>query len=179
MNPVNTDAITIRQCTASDWQELRAVMKQTFEDAFKAQTDPINYNAYTSTAFLSEKIKEELADPKAIFFFLIENNTQKVAGYLKMRWDRSDEFFGEIRAIEIQRIYFYKQFWGKGYGKTLLEFTENWGRENNYAFAWLVVWFKNESAMRFYVREGWETFARKNFQFGSAVHNDYVFRKQL
>lgn len=176
---MNTDAITIRQCTANDWQKLLDVSKQTFEDAFKAQTDPVNYNAYTSTAFLPEKIKEELADPKAIFYFLLDNTTAQVAGYLKMRWDRSEEFFGTTPAIEIQRIYFYKNSWGKGYGKTLLEFAENWGRENNYAFAWLVVWFKNTGAMRFYEREGWETFARKNFQFGSVVHNDYVFRKQL
>ena len=176
---MDTNTITIRQCTSSDWEELLNVSHQTFEDAFKTQTDPINYNAYTSTAFLPEKIKAELAETKSIFFFLIDSTTEQVAGYLKMRWDRSEEFFGTTPAIEIQRIYFYKEFWGKGYGKILLDFAENWGCENNYAFAWLVVWFKNSGAMRFYEREGWETFARKNFQFGSAVHNDYVFRKQL
>ncbi len=174
-----TDTITIRQCTAEDWDLLLKVSAQTFEDAFKAQSDPINYDAYISTAFLPEKMKEELAEPRAVFYFLIENATQQVAGYLKLRWDRSEELFGETPALELQRIYFYKQFWNKGYGKILLQFAENWGKENSYAYIWLCVWFKNLDAMRFYEREGWQSFGRKKFQFGTTIHNDFVFRKQL
>jgi GNAT superfamily N-acetyltransferase len=84
--------------------------------------------------------------------------------------------FGETPALELQRIYLLAQYWNKGHGKTLLDFAKTWAKEQNFEWIWLIVWFKNDGAIRFYQREGWEIFGRKDFLFGNEIHHDFAFR---
>ena len=170
----------IKLCTLADAEDLLAVSFQTFEEAFKAVNDPENYELYVKKSFTLEVMQEELAYDKNIFFFLKENGTNNIIGYLKLRWDRSEEFFSEPgTALELQRIYIKKAYWNKGCGKILLDFSETFARHQGYTWIWLVVFYKNEKAVRFYEREGWETFGRKDFPFGNEIHHDYAMRKKL
>ena len=93
--------------------------------------------------------------------------------------DRSDEFFPNNKALELQRIYLLAPYWNKGYGTFFLDFCEQYGRERGFEWIWLVVWVENHSAIRFYERQGWEKFAQKDFQFGDEVHHDPVLKKKL
>lgn len=171
--------VYIKLCTLADAQDLLAVSFQTFEEAFKADNNPENYELYVKKVFTLEVIKEELAYDKNIFFFLMENGTRNIIGYLKLRWDRSEEFFPKAQALELQRIYIKKNYWNGGYGKMLLDFTETYARYNGFDWLWLIVWSENEKGVRFYEREGWEKFGRKDFPFGNEIHHDYAMRKRL
>ena len=171
--------VYIKLCTLADAEDLLAVSFQTFEEAFKADNNPENYELYVKKAFTLEVIKEELAYDKNIFFFLMENGTRNIIGYLKLRWDRSEEFFPKAPALELQRIYIKKDCWNGGYGKMLLDFTETYARYNGFDWLWLIVWSENEKGVRFYEREGWEKFGRKDFSFGNEIHHDYAMRKKL
>ena len=169
----------IHVCTEADAEDLRAVSFQTFEEAFKEASEPNNYAVYVKKAFTPEVITAELNTPTNAFFFLKQRATNDIIGYLKLRWDRSEEFFPDIRALELQRIYIKKNYWQQGYGKILLDFAEHYAHLHAYKRIWLVVWFKNENAVRFYEREGWETFAQKDFPFGNEIHHDFVMRKLI
>ena len=169
----------IQLCTIADAENLRAVSFQTFEEAFKADTNQENYELYVNKVFTLDVMQEELAFDKNVFFFLRENGTSNIIGYLKLRWDRSEEFFSDTSALELQRIYIKKEYWSSGYGKILLDFAEIYARHNNYHWIWLVCWHKNTSAVRFYERQGWEIFGRKDFPFGNEMHHDFAMRKRV
>lgn len=175
------------RCTTSDLRLLCSIGKQTFIEAFEKASNPESFELYIAKAFEPDVILAEIKDPQCAFFMCYDDETNDVLGYIKLRWDRSDEFFGDAKALEIQRIYVLEKHWRKGYGKKMLDFIENWAKNteelsNNIGlFEWvfLVVWCENEAAIRFYEREGYEKFARKDFNFGNEIHNDFVMRKNV
>jgi diamine N-acetyltransferase len=168
----------IIHCTENHLDELIKVAKQSFIDAFEKQTEPDNFQDYVSKAFEPAAVLAELKHPQSIFFFL-QTDDGETAGYLKLRWDRSEEFFPTENAIELQRIYLLEKFWNKGFGKILLDFSESYGREHGFEWIYLIVWFQNNGAIKFYEREGWTIFGNKDFQFGNEIHHDFALRKSL
>ena len=172
-------SFTLIPCDNNHWETLAAVGKQTFRDAFEEQTDAENFNLYLSTAFEKEVLLEEINDPKQ-FFWLVETPEGQVMGYIKLRSDRGEEYYPEgVKALEIQRIYLLKEFWNKGYGADLLGFCLQFAKKEGFSDVFLVVWYKNTAAQRFYLRHGFEEIGRKNFQFGNIIHNDPVLAISL
>ena len=168
----------IIRCNESHLEEYQYVARQSFIDAFEKVSEPESFKTYISTAFLPDILRGELMDEKIAIYFL-QNDENETVGYVKLRWDRSEEFFPNESALELQRIYLLEQFWSKGYGKIILDFSEKYAFEHNFTWIWLVVWSENHGAIRFYERNGWEKFARKDFMFGEEVHHDWVLRKRL
>ena len=168
----------IIRCNKTHLDEYQLVARQSFIDAFEKVSEPESFQLYVETAFLPEVLRGDLLDAHTAIYFL-KTREGETAGYVKLRWDRSEEFFPNETALELQRIYLLEKFWGKGLGKTLLDYCEKYAREHNFAWIWLVVWSENYGAIRFYEREGWEKFAQKDFQFGNEIHHDPVLRKYL
>jgi diamine N-acetyltransferase len=168
----------IIRCTESHLEELMLVAKQSFIDAFEKQSNPDNFKVYVSKAFTKEAVLEELQNPDSVFYFL-QTDEGDTTGYVKLRWDRSEEFFSTEKALELQRIYLLETYWNKGFGKILLDFAENFGLEHDFEWIYLIVWFENKGAIKFYEREGWSIFGHKDFAFGHEIHHDYALRKKL
>lgn len=168
----------IIRCNETHLDEYRLVAHQSFIDAFEKVSEPESFKKYIEAAFLPDVLRGEFLDEKIAIYFL-KTRDGDTAGYLKLRWDRSEEFFPNEKALELQRIYLLEQYWGKGYGKILLDYCEKYAYEHDFAWIWLVVWSENYGAIRFYEREGWEKFAQKDFQFGNEIHRDPVLRKYL
>lgn len=168
----------IVRCDESQLLEYQRVARQSFIDAFEKVSEPESFKIYVSTTFELDILRGELQDEKIAIFFL-QTEEGETAGYVKLRWDRSEEFFPTEPALELQRIYLLERFWNKGLGKILLDFSESFGKEKDFEWIWLVVWCENHGAIRFYERQGWEKFAQKNFQFGNEIHVDPVLKKKL
>lgn len=168
----------ILQCNETHLDEYQYVARQSFIDAFEKVSEPESFKLYVETAFLPEILMEDLRSDQIVVYFLRTRDGNTV-GYIKLRWDRSDAFFPHEKALELQRIYLLETFWGHGYGKILLDFSENFAREQGFSWIWLVVWSENYGAIRFYERAGWEKFAQKDFQFGNEIHHDPVLRKHI
>ena len=168
----------IIRCNETHLDEYQMVARQSFIDAFEKVSEPESFKKYTETAFLPDVLRGDLLDAQTAIY-LLKMRDGETAGYVKLRWDRSEEFFPNEKAIELQRIYLLESYWGKGLGKILLDYCEKYGKEHDFTWIWLVVWSENYDAIRFYEREGWEKFAQKDFQFGNEIHHDPVFRKYL
>ncbi len=168
----------ILRCTENHINELIAVTKQSFYDAFEKTTDPTNFKEYVKKAFDPTAVLEELQHTESVFYFL-QTDDNRTVGYVKLRWDRSEEFFPKEKALELQRIYLLEPHWNKGYGKILLDFSETYARKNGFEWIYLIVWFQNYGAIKFYEREGWHIFGSKDFQFGNEIHHDHALRKSL
>ena len=168
----------IIKCDASHLDELLALAKQTFIEAFEKVSDPENFKLYVADNFTPSVLAEELAHPETSFYLMRTRENENV-GYIKLRWDRGKVFFPHHRSIELQRIYVLEKFWHQGYGKELLRFAEDHASRADYHWIYLVVWCENADAIKFYERNYWKQFAKKDFQFGNEIHHDVVMKKNI
>jgi ribosomal protein S18 acetylase RimI-like enzyme len=116
--------------------------------------------AYISIAFDEVKIKKDLA-AVAVNTFLLVLHENSVAGYAKLRTDRTrDEFKGEL-AMELERIYVLKKFQDLKAGKALMDECLRLARLGGFQWFWLGVNKENFKAINFYKRYGMEVFGTK------------------
>lgn len=157
---------------------LRQLSIQTFREAYGAMTTAEDMAKYLDSSFNRPRLREEMNNP-AIRFFLIRDQKGSVAGYIKLRWDRPHPHFEEQAVVELERLYVLKAYWGQGLGAKAMEAIFDYSKQQDYTWIWLLVWWKNEAAIRFYRRFGFEKFGEMPFDFAGEITNDWVMKKRL
>ena len=64
-------------------------------------------------------------------------------------------------------------------GQLLMQHCLDWAYRKGYKVVWLGVWERNERALRFYEKLGFQRFGFHYFQFGSERQRDFWLQKQL
>jgi len=167
----------IVSATIDDLSRYQELARQTFYDAYEPNTNPGDLQKYMAENFSDDVVRNELTDQHSAVF-LLQDERQQIAGYIKLRWGTSHELLSG-KSIELQRIYVHKEFYNKGLGKILLDHAEQYGRQNGFEWIWLCVWYENHGAIRFYERAGWKEFGKTKFRFGDTVFDDPVLKKKL
>lgn len=171
--------MTLRIATASDASTLTSLAASTMREAFGPP-----YNAaelvdeYIQTSITQPILEKELADPRSVFF-LVETADQTPIGYAKMRQHAPPRKMTNRHAVEIQRIYLLQSQVGQGLGRLLMDHCLTWARNEGYSAVWLGVWERNQRALAFYERMGFERFGYHYFQFGSERQRDFWLQKKL
>jgi ribosomal protein S18 acetylase RimI-like enzyme len=133
---------------------------------------------YIASAISPSIMEAELADLRSIFFLMISPGGDPV-GYAKLRRHAPPRQMLTRQAIEIQRIYLLQSQTGQGQGRALINHCLDWAKAHGYKAVWLGVWERNERALSFYKKVGFERFGFHYFQFGSERQRDYWLQKQL
>ena len=174
----------IRLATVSDAAPLAELAAITMREAFGPPHNPAELvDEYIQSAITQPILEAELADPRSTFF-LLELVDRTPVGYAKLRRHTPPRRMAEPyrrtgNAIEIQRIYLLQSQIGQGQGRMLMEHCLDWARAQNYLAVWLGVWERNERAIAFYKKIGFERFSYHYFQFGSERQRDFWFQKHL
>ena len=145
--------VTIRRATLKDAEALSALSGQTFFDTFTGTCTDEDMQQFLQEYFNLGQVKKELADENDFYFFAEVDGV--VAGYIRMMEDYSNfNLMKKWKALELKRIYVDKPFQGKGIAQLLMDFVENFAKENKYEVVWLGVWEHNLRAKRFYEKNG-------------------------
>ncbi|GIN23320.1 GNAT family N-acetyltransferase [Siminovitchia fordii] len=169
--------INIKKCTIEDLRKLQEISYETFNETFKHQNSPENMNAYLEKAFNLNQLKNELSNVCSQFFFVYFHN--EVAGYLKVNTnDAQSEKMGD-ESLEIERIYIKKKFQKHGLGKYLLNKAMEIAMERNKKKIWLGVWEKNENAISFYKKMGFDQNGLHSFYMGDEEQIDFIMTKTI
>ena len=171
------EPVILEPCTLSDLKLLQKVSLETFREAFADQNDPDDFETYLREAFSMDRLRREMENPAARFFFLYYGG--KLAGYVKINTENAQTELQDPEALEIERIYVRKSFQGKGLGTWLLERIKSLGREERKKYLWLGVWEENREAIRFYKRHGFVTFGKHPYYIGSDRQMDWMMRLDL
>lgn len=149
--------------------------RQTFYDAFASQNTKDDLDKFMNEQFTREMLMKEVGEKGNIF--LIAFIADEAVGYARMRE-------GEIRpelmnkpAIEIARIYAANKMIGKGIGSALMQRCIEIAKEKNKQVIWLGVFKKNQPAIDFYTKWGFEIFAEHSFLLGNDLQMDWLMRK--
>ena len=140
--------IDIEKITLDDLEQLQEIGRQTFFETFSESNTEENMQSYLEEGFSTEKIKTELNDVNAAFYFA--KIDEKIIGYLKLNFGQSQTELKDEKALEIERIYVLKEFHGKKVGQILYDKAIEIANHKKTDYVWLGVWVKNPRAINFY-----------------------------
>ena len=103
------------------------------------------------------------ADKKVIGAVVVDTYESKK--YRKLKWE--DE---EGRPVLIHRLAVHPDYQGKGYGKQLLQFAEDYAVKNGFSSIRLDVFSLNSGAVKMYERAGYQERGKIRFPFRAAPY---------
>ena len=167
----------IRKVNIQDVEKLKEIGRQTFSETFSSENSEEDMREYLKKGFSTEKLKTELTDKNAEFYFAELDD--KVIGYLKVNFGQSQTEIKDKNALEIERIYVLKEFHGKKIGEILYDKAIELAKEKNVEYIWLGVWEENPRAIRFYEKNGFVAFGKHIFKLGNDEQTDIMMKLKL
>lgn len=148
-----------------------------FQDAFGDQNKPEDMAQYLASAFSVEQITSELEAPDSVFLLATEGD--KVVGYARMKTGNSPPCIRGQNPVELVRIYVDQTCIGRGYGASLMQRCLQEAAKEGYGSMWLGVWEKNQRALAFYERWGFEVKGSYTFILGKDEQTDLLMERHI
>lgn len=169
--------ISIKEATIADAALIADLSRHTFYDSFAADNIAGNMDKFMNEQFTREKLMEEVGAAGNIF--LLAFVEEEVVGYARMRETTNPLLIEDGPAIEIARIYAVQKSIGKGVGSALMQRCIAIARQKNARVIWLGVWAKNQRAISFYTKWGFDKFSDHVFMLGDDAQTDWLMKKVL
>ena len=167
----------IRHATHEDAVLIADISQQTFSETFGADNKKEDMDKFLNEQFTKGKLMLEVGTPENIFLLALLED--EVAGYVKLRESKKPLMLSNMNAMEIARIYSMTNMIGKGVGKALMQASIDLAKEKGKEVIWLGVWEKNQRAIDFYIKWGFEKFDETDFLLGNDLQRDWLMRKLI
>jgi ribosomal protein S18 acetylase RimI-like enzyme len=177
MELVLTNGLRIRHASLSYKEVLAAVGIQTFRETFEHVNSAEDMKAYLDKSFNDAQLENELKEEGSVFLLAYE--AEQPVGYARLRTSHNHENKEDEDTIEIERIYVLQSQLGKSTGRKLMETSVAYAKTKKCVSVWLGVWEKNQRAIRFYQKWGFEQFSSHVFMLGTDAQTDVLMRKYL
>lgn len=171
------EGISVRTCNHQDIDTLISLGIKTFRDTFDEFNTPQNMLLYINKTFTRKNIETEMKAPGSVFFLAFDR--RRPAGYAKIKTSSKPEGLHHGDAIEIERLYAHKDYFGKRVGHMLMQTCLAYARKHGCKTLWLGVWENNERAISFYEKNGFTRFGEHTFMLGNDAQTDFLMKKDL
>lgn len=169
--------LVIREATIEDAKLIADISHQTFYETFAPYNRQEDMDKFLNQQFTKGKLILEVGAKGNIF--LLAYSGDQIAGYVKIRDERVPLNMGDVSALEIARIYAMANQIGKGVGSFLMQSCLEIAKQRKKDWLWLGVWEKNERAIEFYTKWGFEKFDETDFLLGDDVQRDWLMKKKI
>jgi diamine N-acetyltransferase len=169
--------LVIREATVEDARLIANISHQTFYETFGEHNSKEDMDKFLSQQFTKGKLIMEVGARGNIFLLAYDDDV--VAGYVKLRDERVPPGMGKVAAMEVARIYAMTNQIGKGVGSFLMQSCIDIAKEKNKEWLWLGVWEKNQRAIEFYTKWGFEKFDETDFLLGDDMQRDWLMKKRI
>ncbi len=132
---------------------------------------------FMNEQFTKEQLEQEVLNSPDLFALLY--HAEIPIGYLRLRLTHTPPELERTNALEIARIYVLEEWKGKGSGTRMMEYVHTFAVQHGCEVIWLGVWEKNEPAIRFYTKWGFQQFSKHDFLLGTDVQCDWLLKKEL
>ena len=171
------NTLEIRIATPEDGPMIAELSRRTFYDTFASENTAEDMEKFMNEQFTFDALVKEVSAPENVF--IIAESGNEVAGYARLRESAPPSSLEELPSIEIARIYALQTMIGKGVGNALMKKCVEIAFDMGKRVVWLGVWEKNQRAIQFYNRWGFEKFDEHDFVLGNDVQRDWLMRKML
>ena len=132
---------------------------------------------YVDNAFSASKTKQDLNNPKHLFFIIYVDDLP--VGYAKLVLNAEHESVASQNNCRLERIYILNEFIPLKVGQQLLTFVEEKVKALGLGTMWLSVYIKNKRAIRFYERNEFKNVGELNFLVNGQAYENIVFSKTI
>ena len=166
-------------CIANQQQAglIADLSRQTFYETFASMNTKENMDKFMKESFSKEALMNEVGVPGSIF--LLAYIGEEPVGYARLRENNNPPELGNVRALEIARIYSLTKYIGRGVGSALMQACIDIAKNKNLDTLWLGVFQENHRAIEFYTRWGFEKFGTHVFMLGEDPQQDWLMKKIL
>ena len=160
---------SIVQATPADTSLITRIATASFIALHENRMPATDLASYVSTKLTIPVIEAELNNPENNFHILYYN--EQPAGYSKIIFNTPCTHIKSTAVTKMERLYLLKEFYALQLGSVLFEFNSHLSRQANQTGMWLYVWIKNERAIRFYKKQGFEIIANEDFIISPTLSN--------
>lgn len=169
--------IEVIKITKDEILDLQKIGRQTFYETFSESNTEENMKKYLAEGFSIDKLRDELNNENAEFYFAKLDN--EVVGYLKLNLGQSQTELKNDNSLEIERIYVLKEFHGKKVGQILYDKAIEITKQKRVNYVWLGVWEENPRAINFYKKNGFKEFDKHIFKLGNDEQTDIMMKLKI
>lgn len=167
--------LVIRQAIPEEAETIADISRKTFFDTFAPYNTEEDMRIFMDEQFSRERLIAQVKNDEGIFLVALLSN--QLVGYARLM-DMSVKFLPKT-SLEISRIYASQEVIGKGIGKALMQASLDLALSLQRQLIWLGVWEKNERAIRFYEKWGFQKAGEHEFVLGKDIQTDWIMVKEL
>lgn len=167
----------IRKAEIKDILKLSDLATRTFYQAYDWYNTPENMRNYVLNYFSKKNLEAEISDPETAYYLAEEN--EELVGYFKLGRQNNQALLNQNSHSEIERIYVDEKLQRGGIGKQMLDKIISLAKERKNEYIWLGVWQKNEKAIAFYKKNGFEILGITTFVLGDDPQDDFVMGMRI
>jgi ribosomal protein S18 acetylase RimI-like enzyme len=171
------DHVWFRLATSADAAALSGFGARVFEEAFGGDNRPEDMTAYLRTAFTPERQAEEIADPHGFIILAMARGSAvetNLIGYAHVLESVPPVEIEDTDALEVKRFYIASEWRGRGVAQQLMGHVLRLVAERGARTLWLGVWERNERAIAFYMKFGFQRAGSHVFLLGTDAQTDLV-----
>ena len=162
----------LRRATVEDADALAVLATRTFVETYAAGNDPADLAAYVAANFRADDLVGHLQDPTRRC--MVADSGGALVGYVSVHSGSRPDPVTHPSAIELSRLYVESAWQGRGLGSALLGAAIGEALALGGKALWLGVWERNERAIAFYSRHGFEQVGVHTFTVGEDVQLDHL-----
>lgn len=167
----------IRIAGSHDAALLTQLGVRTFREAFGRYIPPTDMDSYISATYNSAKQMDELTNP--LRTCLIAERKGIAVGYAMLYAHEALLIIAGENSIELERLYLLQDSIGCGLGSVLMGECINESRRCSHKSMWLQVWERNERAIAFYRKMGFEGIGIRSKELGKAKGTDLIMARMI
>jgi ribosomal protein S18 acetylase RimI-like enzyme len=172
---------SLRLAAPADAAVLARAAALFFADTFGSANRPEDLDAYLAAAFTESRQYADLSAPNTRLWLAVDAD-DSIAGYVHVRLGAPlppGASITSTRPAEIARLYADRRWHGRGLGASLMETGIATAREWKADVLWLGVWERNERAIAFYQKQGFQIVGAQEFMLGGDRQRDHVMARRL
>jgi ribosomal protein S18 acetylase RimI-like enzyme len=170
-------SLSVRIAVKKDAALIADLSRKTFYETFTVFNTKEDMDKFMNEQFTHEALRDEVGAAGNIFLLAFDDKLP--VGYARMRENNNPPELHSENAMEISRIYADTNSIGRGVGKVLMQKCIDIAIEMKKEIIWLGVWEKNQRAIDFYNKWGFEKFSEHPFILGNDMQTDWLMKKQL
>lgn len=168
--------LNFRLANLSDSFLLSVLFKQVYIDTYGKEGVTHELSSFMEKQFSIEKIEKDISSDKVKMWMATFKGNP--VGVLQLEYDKKCPV-REFIAPEINKLYILRKFFGKGIGKKMMMIAEDQLKKDKVESVWLWALERNERAVRFYQKMGYENIGTAYFQMEVNNYKNVVLRKKI
>ena len=151
--------MNVRKVGLADLRELREIGVASYIPHYAHLWKPRGLEWYLERCFGEEFLQREIVDPN-VEYYIISSADNRNIGVLKLVLQKRVPDSSVENALYLEKIYFVKEWTGKGVGRDAMNFTFERAADLNRECVWLVAMDTSDKPVRAYEAAGFSIHSR-------------------